>query len=136
MNFRKLIICFSAGFILCVHLEIKADVSAFQKIGCKMDKGTFLDCSSVGIEERFSCTHLQEPSPELRKLTPSLPILDCYVKGDAPLVRNRKAILYRGCGWLSIFSKYIVLRDTELFELANAEDLRMHFLLWILLMKL
>ena len=54
-------------------------------------------------------------------------MLDCYVKGDAPLVKNQKAILYRGCGGLSIFSKYIVLRGTELFELSNAEDFKNAF---------
>jgi hypothetical protein len=77
--------------------------------GC-VGMGYRLDCSSLGLEERFGCSQISNASAALNNLTPNLPIAECLTR-----VRDNEAeegIVREGC-MLPSYRRYIVLQDGE-----------------------
>jgi len=89
------------------------DASAFIDAGC-VKNGNWgnsgLDCSSVGLEEKFSCETIKIPS-DLGGLSPNLPIVECTFISENDSDTNQ-GILREGC-MRPAFRKYIIIENGE-----------------------
>lgn len=106
------------------------DISHFLEIGCKRVKTeeiAYLDCTSQGIEEKYSCLEINEVPEYFSALTPKVPLVECQFTAEG--IRNKESeyVKYNGCGMLSLYSKYLVYYNGETKELKNGGELKKFF---------
>ena len=99
--------------------------SGFLEAGCVMQKPYYsddyyvLNCSKLGLEEKYSCISITEASSYLSGLRPSVPLVECqFIKEDCD---SDEGIIHKGC-MLPAFNKYLVLVDGKTKALSNAGE--------------
>jgi len=130
----SIIITLSLAVILagCVKPQIITDsgslnvtatatnASAFIEAGC-IDQGNgWLNCSSIGLEERFSCEEMRIPN-SLGGLSPNVPIVECNVLAENWTGDTTTGIVHEGC-LQPLFRKYIVIEDGEYKLIGSKEE--------------
>ena len=103
--------------------NLAVDISPFIDAGCVIEDDR-LDCSSIGLEEKYSCEGILSPSEYLGGLTPKVPIVEClFEKRDWG---KDEGIVRRGCRrpW---YNKYIVLVDGKFKLISNKEEFKQFF---------
>ena len=95
------------------------DSSAFIEAGCIDPGNGRLNCSSIGLEEKFSCEEVRVPD-NLGGLSPKVPIVECNV-----LIKNQTddnaGIVREGCLW-PLFRKYVIIEDGEYKIIGTKEE--------------
>jgi hypothetical protein len=93
------------------------DSNAFIEAGCfAEDYG--LNCSSLGLVERFGCVLISNASSALENLSPRLPVVEClFLSVD---YYSEEGIVREGC-MMPMFRRYIALQDEE-FELITSKE--------------
>lgn len=112
--FPLLILLLAVSF--CPMTEASSS-SEFLHSGCTID-GYKLNCSSLGLEQRFGCYEVGNTSVELEALDPLLPIVECH-----SLVTesgSQEGLVRIGC-MLAAYRNYIVKRDGD-FRLIRSRD--------------
>lgn len=89
---------------------VATNTSEFIKAGCVNTGHGWLDCSSTGLDERFSCKEMWVPS-DLGGLSPKVQIVKCNVMVEN-WTSETEWIVREGC-LLPLYRKYIVFSDGE-----------------------
>ena len=99
------------------------DASAFIEAGC-LKNGDWgnrgLDCSSIGLEERFSCENIKIPD-DLGGLSPNVPIVECTFISKNWTGEEDEGIVREGC-LRPEFRKYIIIEDGEYRLIGSKEE--------------
>jgi len=136
-NIRSVFVAILIGFVLlsgCLQqpriitdsmsLNVTAtNASAFIEAGCIMDRiwgNNGLDCSSIGLEERFSCEHI-EILYDLGGLSPNVPIVECTFIAKNWTGGADEGIVREGC-LRPEFRKYIIIEDGEYKLIGSKEE--------------
>ena len=99
------------------------NASAFIEAGCVKDinwGNNGLDCSSIGLEERFSCEHIEIPA-DLGGLSPNVPIVECTFISKNLTSDADEGIVREGC-LRPEFRRYIVIKDSEYKLIGSKEE--------------
>jgi hypothetical protein len=127
--YGKIISIFASLFISSVIYaaelgKSKVDITPFLEKGCKLVKkseGKFgsLDCSAIGLEKRFNCEALTGAPNELGGLSPSLPIIECWIRpgGNPPEMQGIESV---GC-LLCRYIQYIAYINGEFQKIDSKE---------------
>ena len=100
--------------------NLTIDISSFIEAGCTKEND-HLNCSSIKLEEEFSCERIVIPSQYMGGLTPKVPIVEC-------MFRNWSIEgFYAGGCLIPLFKKYIVLSNGEFLSLKNEEEFKKFF---------
>ncbi len=114
--FPLLILLFAVSF--CPIAAAEASLSSeFLNSGCVID-GYKLNCSSLGLEQRFGCYEVANTSVELEALDPRLPIVECH--SLATESSGQEGLVRTGC-MLAGYRNYIVKKDGD-FRLIRSRD--------------
>jgi hypothetical protein len=95
------------------------DASAFIQAGCIDTGNGWLNCSSIGLEERFSCESIQVPN-DLGGLSPKVPIVECNALVENWTDEETAGIVREGC-LQPIYRKYLIIEDGE-YRLIGTKD--------------
>lgn len=96
------------------------DASAFIEAGCIDTRNGRLNCSSIGLEERFSCESIWVLD-DLGGLSPNVPIVECDVLIENWTGNADAGIVHEGC-LQPLFRKYIVIENGEYKLIGNKEE--------------
>lgn len=97
------------------------DASVFIEAGCVDTGNGALDCSAIGLEERFSCEDYMRVPDDLGGLSPRLPIIECNVLVENWTEAPEEGIVREGC-LLPLYRKYIVLSGGEYKLIGSKEE--------------
>jgi len=95
------------------------NTSVFIEAGCIEQKNGWLDCSSTGLDKRFSCEEMWVPKG-LGGLSPKVQIVECNVLAKNGTDDTTAGIVRLGCMW-PLFRKYIIIEDGE-YKLIGTKD--------------
>jgi hypothetical protein len=96
------------------------DASAFISAGCIEKENGLLDCSAIGLEERFSCKYISVPDG-LGGLSPHVPIVECTVLAENMSDEEGAGIVHKGC-LQPLFRRYIIIENREYKLIENKEE--------------
>jgi len=99
------------------NASINIDSNAFIDSGCFAD-GYGLDCSSLGLDQRFGCMQISNASSALENLSPLLPVVECLFLGKD--YSSQDGIVREGC-MMPLFRRYIAKQGDE-FKLISSKE--------------
>lgn len=115
--FPLLITLFAVSF--CPIAADEASLSSdFLNSGCVID-GYKLNCSSLGLEQRFGCYEVANASAELEALDPRLPIVECDTLATES--SGREGLVRTGC-MLAGYRNYIIEKDGDFRLIRSREE--------------
>ena len=95
----------------------RIDSNAFIDAGCFAD-GYGLNCSNVGLDQRFGCMQITNASSALENLSPLLPVVEClFLSKD---YNSQEGIVREGC-MMPLFRRYIAKQGEE-FKLISSKE--------------
>jgi hypothetical protein len=97
--------------------SINIDSNAFIDSGCLAD-GYSLNCSGLGLDQRFGCMQISNASSALENLSPLLPVVECLVLSKE--YNSQDGIVREGC-MMPLFRRYIVKQGDE-FKLISSKE--------------
>ena len=99
------------------------DSNAFIDAGCSID-GYRLNCSSLGLEERFGCMQISNASRALENLSPQLPVVEClFLSKD---YNSEEGLVREGC-MMPLFRRYIAKQGEDFKLIESIEEFRSIF---------
>ena len=101
----------------CMPSSTSIDSNAFIDAGCFAD-GYSLNCSSLGIDQRFGYMQISNASSALEKLSPKLPVVECLFLSED--YNSQEGIVREGC-MMPLFRRFIVKQGEE-FELISSKE--------------
>ncbi|MBN1234939.1 MAG: hypothetical protein JW999_02695 [Methanotrichaceae archaeon] len=94
------------------------DSNAFMDAGCfAEDYG--LNCSSLGLVERFGCMQIYNASSSLDNLSPRLPIVECLILSAD--YHSQEGIVREGC-MMPVYRRYIALQGEDFRLISSKEE--------------
>ncbi|MBM3309560.1 MAG: hypothetical protein FJY77_04830 [Candidatus Altiarchaeales archaeon] len=109
---------------------VSSGVSGFVEAGCAVQRPYadsdyyLLNCSKLGLEEKYSCHSITEASAYLSGLSPSVPLVECqFIKKDWD---SDEGIMHKGC-MLPAFNRYLVLVDGKTTALSTTQEFAQFF---------
>ncbi len=104
--------------------KVTVDISPFIEAGCVKEENNVLNCSKIGLEQKFGCSSLNVPSDALGGLAPKVAIAECnFINTNT----GSDGITRKGCR-LPLYNKYIVFTDSKDFKLlSNKEEFANYF---------
>lgn len=125
---RYILFGFIALFFACMlisgSIASNASIdSAFIDAGCSID-GYSLNCSSLGLEERFGCMQISNASRALENLSPQLPVVEClFLSKD---YNSEEGLVREGC-MMPLFRRYIAKQGEDFKLIESIEEFRSIF---------
>jgi hypothetical protein len=96
-----------------------SDSNAFIDEGCFVD-GYNLDCSNLGLDQRFGCIWISNASAALGNLSPTLPMVECLVRSEDYNFNSSEGIVREGC-MMPMYRRFIAMQDGE-FKLISTKE--------------
>ena len=125
---RYILFGFIALFFACMlisgSIASNASIdSAFIDAGCSID-GYSLNCSNLGLEERFGCMQISNASRALENLSPQLPVVEClFLSKD---YNSEEGLVREGC-MMPLFRRYIAKQGEDFKLIESIEEFRSIF---------
>jgi hypothetical protein len=100
----------------------RAESSAFIDAGCLFD-GYSLNCSSLGLGQRFGCMQIYNASTALRSLSPRLPVVECLFLSEDFHSQDdsEEGIIREGC-MMPAYRRYIIKQGEEFILIRTKEE--------------
>ncbi len=101
-------------------------VKDFISAGCVYNKGKELNCSSIGLEDKFSCYSISLPGENFKELSSNVSMVTCkFTSFDFP---EKGGMLVgsagEGANW---YVKYLVFLNNNIIEIKSKEDFQKFF---------
>jgi len=103
--------------------NLSVNIQPFIDAGCVKENG-HLNCSCIGLEEKYSLRTIVQPSEFLGGLSPKVPIVECTFEQEN--YSADEGIVHKGC-LAFIFNKYIILENNSFRLINNGEEFKQFF---------
>jgi hypothetical protein len=108
-----------------ISTGINIDFNSFIDAGCFVD-GYNLDCSNLGLDQRFGCIWISNASAALGNLSPTLSLVECHIRSEDYDFNSSEGIVREGC-MMPMYRRFIAMQDEEFKLISTKEEFKSLF---------